>query len=84
MASVIIVLTCGSIRFIKLSEVLGTTVNYLAEDNSQNILSELQDRELLHQFQQIEPLSEENKKVVKIFLEAFLTKRHDIILLLPR
>ena len=60
---------------IKLSEVLGTTVNYLTEGTSIENAVELQDRELLNQFQQIESLSEEDKRVVKIFLEAFLTKK---------
>lgn len=37
--------------------------------------SQLPDKELLNQFKSVEQLSAEEKKVIKILIDAFLTKR---------
>jgi hypothetical protein len=37
--------------------------------------SQLTDKELLNQFKAVEQLSQEDKNIIKIFIDAFLTKR---------
>jgi len=61
---------------IKLAEVLGVTTDYLIEGATGEVAkAKLEDRELLYQFQEIEKLPEDDKMVVKKFLDAFITKK---------
>lgn len=60
----------------RLADVLGVTTDYLMEGAADSaVRAKLNDRDLLRQFQEIEKLSDPEKSVVKIFLDAFLTKK---------
>jgi hypothetical protein len=43
--------------------------------HEQKISSQLTDRELMGQFKQVEKLNQEDKHLIKTFIDAFLTKR---------
>jgi len=62
----------------KLARALDTTTDYLVNDdvNDPTITSQLTDKELLKQFKEVELLNAEDRHIVKIFIDAFLTKRH--------
>jgi transcriptional regulator with XRE-family HTH domain len=62
----------------KLAKALDTTTDYLVNDdmNDASVTAQLTDRELLKQFKEVELFSPEDKQVVKIFIDAFITKRH--------
>lgn len=62
----------------KLAKALDTTTDYLVNDgeNDAAVTAQLTDRELLKQFKEVELLNAEDKHIVKIFIDAFLTKRH--------
>ncbi|WCT13646.1 helix-turn-helix domain-containing protein [Mucilaginibacter jinjuensis] len=62
----------------KLAKALDTTTDYLVNDdmNDAFVTAQLTDRELLKQFKEVEQFSAEDKQVVKIFIDAFITKRH--------
>lgn len=62
----------------KLANALDTTADYLINDELSDavIAAQLTDRELLKQFKEVEQFSAEDKQVVKIFIDAFITKRH--------
>lgn len=59
----------------KLANILETTADYLMSGSTDDLASgTLTDKELLNQFKAIEQLSDEQKNVVKVFLDAFITK----------
>lgn len=61
----------------KLADVLSVSIDYLIEGSiEETAKSYIHDRDLLKQFKEIESLEEKEKEVVKIFLDAFLTKKH--------
>jgi len=60
----------------KLAQVLDTTSDYLMNGASDEVISaQLADKELLNQFKAVEKLSQEDKHLIKTFIDAFLTKR---------
>ncbi len=60
----------------KLANALGVTTDFLMNGTADNLANNsLSDKELLNQFKYIEKLSESDKSVVKIFLDAFITKK---------
>lgn len=60
----------------RLAEALGVTGDYLLDGSVDTVArARLEDRELLQQFQEVEKLEDEDKRVVKVLLDAFLTKR---------
>ena len=60
----------------RLAQALGVSSDYLLGGASDSAaVARFEDRELMQQFQEIEKLDTEDKHVVKIFLDAFLTKR---------
>lgn len=61
-----------------LAKALDTTADYLVNDdvNDPEVTAQLTDRELLKQFKEVESLNAEDKHIVKVFIDAFLTKRH--------
>jgi transcriptional regulator with XRE-family HTH domain len=60
----------------RLAETLGVTGDYLLDGASDSLArARLQDRELLQQFQEVKKLGDEDKRVIKVLLDAFLTKR---------
>jgi len=60
----------------RLADALGVSGDYLLEGAVEEAArARFEDRELLHQFQQIEKLPEEDKAVIKRLLDAFLTKK---------
>ena len=60
----------------RMASALDVTGDYLMEGSVNDMArSRLEDQELMAQFQEVEMLGDEEKKVVKIFLDAFLTKR---------
>ena len=62
----------------KLAKALNTTTDYLVNDdiNDASVTAQLTDRELLRQFKEVELFSPEDKHIVKVFIDAFITKRH--------
>jgi transcriptional regulator with XRE-family HTH domain len=60
----------------RLAQALGVSGDYLLEGaNEQAAVARFEDRELLTQFQEIQQLSDEDKRVVKVLLDAFLAKK---------
>jgi transcriptional regulator with XRE-family HTH domain len=59
----------------KLASILGTSTDYLMNGSSEQVESQLTDKELIKQFQEIEKLNAEEKYLVKTFLDAFITKK---------
>jgi len=60
----------------KLAYALNVSADYLMNGSTdQNAAEILADRELLAQFREVEKLEDEDKKVIKIFLNAFLVKK---------
>lgn len=58
-----------------LAEALGVSTDFLVEgDKDDAARARFQDRELLRQFQEVEKLSDEDKQLVKRFLDALLFK----------
>jgi transcriptional regulator with XRE-family HTH domain len=61
----------------KLAEALGTTNDFLMNGSGNDMISaQLTDKELLSQFKEVEKLNQEDKHLIKTFIDAFLTKRH--------
>jgi transcriptional regulator with XRE-family HTH domain len=59
----------------KMANALEVTSDFLMNGTSEDLAdSSLTDKELLNQFKMIEKMTEEKKSVVKIFLDAFITK----------
>lgn len=60
----------------KLANALETTTDYLMNGSQDEIISaQLTDKELLKQFKEVEQLDQEDKHLIKTFIDAFLTKR---------
>ncbi len=61
----------------KIANALGVSSDYLMNGSTEDIANNtLNDKELLNQFKQIEQMTEKDKSVIKIFLDAFITKKH--------
>lgn len=61
----------------KLADALGTTNDFLMNGSGDEVVSaQLTDKELLNQFKEVEKLNQEDKYLIKTFIDAFLTKRH--------
>ncbi len=56
----------------KIAGALNTTTDYLMNGANEDQLS---DKELLNQFKEVQLLSEEDKHLIKTFIDAFLTKK---------
>jgi transcriptional regulator with XRE-family HTH domain len=60
----------------KLAQALGTTTDYLMQGNTDDLASaQLNDLELLKQFKAVEKLNNDDKHLIKTFIDAFITKR---------
>ncbi|MFP1830930.1 helix-turn-helix domain-containing protein [Lonsdalea quercina] len=60
----------------RLADALDVTGDYLLEGATDEAAkARFEDRELLRQFQEVEPLPDEDKEVIKKLLDAFLTKK---------
>ena len=59
----------------KLAQALDTTTDYLMNGNTEQVEAQLADKELLKQFKAVEKLKDEDKHLVKTFIDAFITKR---------
>ena len=60
----------------KLANALNTTTDFLMNGTQdEKALAQLQDKELLQLFRQVEQLDGNDKNMVKIFLDALVTKR---------
>ena len=60
----------------KITNILEVSADYLLNGTTETLADNtLTDKELLNQFKTIEQFSTEDKNVVKIFLDAFITKR---------
>jgi len=67
----------GSDTLRRLADALGISSDYLLDGATQDAAkAKFEDRELLKQFQEVERLPEEDKNVIKLLLDAFLTKKH--------
>ena len=59
----------------RLSNALGVSSDYLTNGTSDDLAeSSLTDKELLNQFKAIEKMNEKDKDVIKILIDAFITK----------
>ena len=56
----------------KIAKALHTTTDFLMSGGNEQQLS---DKELLQQFKEVEQLPNEDKHLIKTFIDAFLTKR---------
>jgi transcriptional regulator with XRE-family HTH domain len=60
----------------KIAGVLGTSVDYLVSgDSDEKARSTLNDAELLQQFKAVQQMDDEDKRVIKTMIDAFITKR---------
>jgi transcriptional regulator with XRE-family HTH domain len=60
----------------RLAHALGTTTDFLMKGTEDEaVAAQLSDKELLKQYKQVEQLNQEDKHLVKTFIDAFLTKR---------
>ncbi len=65
----------SSDALIKLAEILEVSIDYLMEGSLESVAkTNFSDKELFYQFKQIEELEEQDKKTIKIFLDAFLSR----------
>lgn len=61
----------------KLAEIFSVSIDYLIEGTTEDTAkSFIHDRDLLKQFKEIEALDQKDKETVKVFLDAFITKKH--------
>jgi len=61
----------------KIANALNTSIDFLMQGNTDDVISaQFKDKELLNQFIEVEKLNNEDKHLVKTFIDAFLTKRH--------
>ena len=59
-----------------MADALGTSSDFIMNGSSENIAGEkITDRELLNLFKSVEELGNEDKKMIKTFLDAIVTKR---------
>jgi transcriptional regulator with XRE-family HTH domain len=62
----------------RVASALDTTTDYLMKGTEDEaVAAQLTDKELLKQFKQVEQLNQEDKHLIKTFIDAFLTKRAD-------
>lgn len=60
----------------KIAQALNTTTDYLMNGSTDEMAnSQLQDKELLNLFRSVEQLGNEDKQMIKTFLDALVTKR---------
>jgi len=60
----------------KIAGVLDTTVDYLVSgDSDEKARTTLSDAELLQQFKAVQQMDDEDKRVIKTMIDAFITKR---------
>ncbi len=60
----------------RLAHALDTTTDFLMKGTEDEaVAAQLSDKELLKQYKQVEQLNQEDKHLVKTFIDAFLTKR---------
>jgi len=69
--------TRPSLKVLKrLAEALEVSVDSLLEGDSEGVAdSQLYDKDLLHQFKQVQELDKQDKFVIKALIDAFLAKR---------
>jgi transcriptional regulator with XRE-family HTH domain len=61
----------------KLAQALDTTTDFLMQGSTSEVVSaQLTDKELLNQFKEVEKLNNDDKHLIKTFIDAFITKRH--------
>jgi transcriptional regulator with XRE-family HTH domain len=60
----------------RLAHALGCSTDYLLEGNNDSAAcARFEDRQLLERFQEIQDLSDDDKRVMLVFLDAFLAKK---------
>lgn len=59
-----------------LTSTLNVTYDYLMEGVAPDPRQDISDRYLLQQFKEIEAMEEDDRRVVKVFLDAFITKKN--------
>ena len=60
----------------RLASALDATTDYLMRGTEdEDVAAQLTNKDLLKQFRQVEQLNQENKYLIKTFIDAFLTKR---------
>ena len=60
----------------KLADALEVSTDYLMEGSSEEVaLAYIHDRELLHQFKQVQEMEERDQEMIKTFIDALITKR---------
>jgi transcriptional regulator with XRE-family HTH domain len=62
----------------RLAAALDTSTDYLMKGTQDEaVAAQLTDNELLKQFKQVELLNQEDKHLIKTFIDAFITKKAD-------
>lgn len=60
----------------KIADVLGTTVDYLISGaTDEKAKANLKDSDLLNQFKAVDTMPEKDKNVIKLLIDAFITKQ---------
>lgn len=59
----------------KLADALNTSTDFLMNGSSELVEAQLSDKELIKQFKEVELMNEQDKHLVKTFLDAFITKK---------
>ena len=60
----------------RLAAALDTSTDYIMKGTQDEaVAAQLTDKELLKQFKQVELLNQEDKHLIKTFIDAFITKR---------
>ncbi len=59
----------------KLAVALNTSSDFLMNGNTQQVEAQLTDRELIQQFKEVENMNNDDKHLIKTFIDAFITKK---------
>ncbi len=59
----------------KLAVALNTSSDFLMNGHTEQVEAQLTDRELIQQFKEVENMNNDDKHLIKTFIDAFITKK---------
>lgn len=59
----------------KLTIALNTSLDFLMNGHTEPVEAQLTDRELIQQFKEVENMNNDDKHLIKTFIDAFITKK---------